>query len=228
MIGEPLLTYAIGDVHGHVDKLRKLIERCREHADSRPMRIVLIGDYIDRGPDSNGVIGELSGLQRSRPFEVICLRGNHESDMLACAHGGDPSQWLSNGGLQTLASYGITRAKDIPRAHLDWAATLPLTYDDGRRLFVHAGINPDLPLDAQKDVDLLWIREPFLSYRGQYGRLIVHGHTPTSSRKPDNRRNRVNVDTAAGYGGPLTAAVFSEASTPPIEFLNVQATTAVH
>ena len=226
MVDDSLLTYAIGDVHGHVDKLLKLIERCREHANGRPMRIVLVGDYIDRGPDSRGVIGELNDLQRARPFEVICLRGNHEADMLACARGGDPSQWLSNGGLQTLASYGLSHPRDIPRAHLNWITTLPLTYDDSRRLFVHAGVNPSLPLNAQNEVDLLLIREPFLSHRGQYDRLIVHGHTPTSSRRPDNRPNRVNVDTAAGYGGPLTAAVFSEVRTRPIEFLNVQPTTA--
>jgi serine/threonine protein phosphatase 1 len=224
MVGKALITYAIGDVHGHVDKLRKLIERCREHADGRPMRIVLIGDYIDRGPDSKDVIGELNQLQRARPFEVICLRGNHEADMLACARGGDASQWLSNGGMQTLASYGASHPRDIPPTHLDWIAALPLTYDDGRRLFVHAGVNPNLPLNAQSEVDLLLIREPFLSHQEQFDRLIVHGHTPTSSRRPDNRPNRVNIDTGAGYGGPLTAAVFSESNTLPIEFLNVRST----
>jgi serine/threonine protein phosphatase 1 len=188
------------------------------------MRMVFVGDYVDRGPDSRSVIEQLIDLQRALPLYVVCLRGNHEADMLACARGGDPSQWLSNGGLHTLASYGVGRAQDIPRAHLEWAASLPLSYDDASRLFVHAGVNPNLPLAAQREGDLLWIREPFLSHEGDYGRLIVHGHTPTWSRKPDYRRNRVNIDTAAGYGGPLTAAVFSHASTPPIEFLTVPTT----
>lgn len=219
MTGNPLLTYAIGDVHGHVDKLRALIGRCRQHANGQRMRMVFVGDYVDRGPDRRSVIEQLIDLQRTQPVCVVCLRGNHEADMLACAHGADPSQWLSNGGRYTLASYGVNWAQDIPRAHLEWVESLPLSYDDGRRLFVRAGVNPDLPLTAQREIDLLWIREPFLSHTGDYRRLIVHGHTPTSSRKPDHRRNRVNVDTAAGYGGPLTAAVFSEASTPPIAFL---------
>jgi serine/threonine protein phosphatase 1 len=101
MISEPDLTYAIGDVHGHSDKLRALIDRCRQHADGRLLRMVFVGDYVDRGPDSRGVIKQLIELQGAMPEHVVCLRGNHEADMLACAGGGDPLQWLSNGGQQT-------------------------------------------------------------------------------------------------------------------------------
>jgi serine/threonine protein phosphatase 1 len=97
--------------------------------------------------------------------------------------------------------------------------SLRLSYDDGRRFFVHAGIDPERPLDAQDDFDLVWIREPFLSDGRDYGRLVVHGHTPLPDGTPDLRSNRLNLDTGAGFGGPLTAAVFSDDSTPPIGFL---------
>ena len=99
--------------------------------------------------------------------------------------------------------------------------SLPLRYDDGRRFFVHAGIDPEKPLDAQSDHDLIWIREPFLSDRRDHGRLIVHGHTPQSAGMPDLRSNRLNLDTGAVFGGPLTAAAFAAARRDPIGFLQV-------
>lgn len=216
---EQVRTYAIGDVHGHVRKLQALIARCDQQCRGAKTRFVFIGDYVDRGPDSRLVIEYLIELQHSRPDETICLRGNHEADLVAYAKGADQTDWVLNGGHQTLASYGVDDACKIPPPHLEWAASLPLTYDDGCRLFVHAGINPALPLSAQRLEDLLRIREPFLSHDGAYSRLIVHGHTPTWSRQPELRRNRVNVDTGAGYDGPLTAAVFLQARTLPIEFL---------
>ena len=214
-----VLAYAIGDVHGCLDKLVRLLARCREHAGDRPSRLVFVGDYLDRGPNSRGVIETLMKLQRKEPTRVICLRGNHEAMMLEAAHTGDDDMWLLNGGGCTLGSYGIAQAPDMPPAHLDWVAALPLTFDDGRRLFVHAGVNPRVPLDRQAEQDLLWIREPFLSSRSDYGRLIVHGHTPLHTGVPDLRRNRLNIDTAAVFGGPLTAAVFEDARREPVAFI---------
>ena len=101
---------------------------------------------------------------------------------------------------------------------MTWLRSLRMSYDDGRRLFVHAGVNPKKPLDAQDDA-LLWIREPFLSDARNYGRLIVHGHTPTRTGEPDLRTNRLNIDTGAVYGRALTAAVFDEDETRPRGFL---------
>ena len=130
--------------------------------------------------------------------------------------------WLAQGGLATLKSYGVAEPRELPRAHVDWLRALPLRYDDGRRFFVHAGVNPATPLETQDDFDLLWIREPFLSHRGDYGRLIVHGHTPLVDGVPDLRGNRLNLDTGAVFGGPLTAAVFDDAQTEPIGFLQAE------
>jgi serine/threonine protein phosphatase 1 len=216
------LTYVIGDIHGALQKLLTLIQRCEEHVAGRPMKLVFLGDYIDRGPESEGVVRLLIDLRSKMPNQVIALRGNHEATALAIVDGEIPViHWLSQGGAATLRSYGIEDANALPRAHLDWMRSLPLTLDDGRRFFVHAGIAPEKPLDAQQERDLLWIREPFLSDARDYGRLIVHGHTPLFGNSPELRSNRLNLDTGAGYGGPLTAAVFAEDQTPPIAFLQV-------
>lgn len=214
------LTYAIGDIHGSLDKLKVLIAACRQHADGRAMTLVFLGDYIDRGPDSAGVVRFVRTLQSEAPEHVVTLMGNHEAWALAVLDRDAPvSSWLLNGGAATLESYGVYDVDDLPRAHLDWMRSLRLYYDDGRRFFVHAGINPEKPLDAQDEQDLLWIREPFLTDDRDYGRLIVHGHTPVASATPELRHNRLNLDTAAVFGGPLTAAVFDDEQTEPITFL---------
>jgi serine/threonine protein phosphatase 1 len=181
--------------------------------------VVYVGDYIDRGPDSRGVLTLLMSLQRERSGEVICLRGNHEALMLEAMSTGDPILWLMNGAAETLVSYGIEDPAAMPSRDIDWVAALPFCFDDGARYFVHAGVNPDRPLDQQSEQDQLWIREPFLSHPRNYGRLIVHGHTPLATGVPDHRRNRLNLDTAAVFGGPLTAAVFTDETTEPALFL---------
>jgi len=115
---------------------------------------------------------------------------------------------LSSGGDTTLASYGVSSAIELPPAHLAFLQNTELSFDDGLRFFVHAGINPDRPLSDQDPHDLLWIREPFLSSHKNFGRLLVHGHSRLLSGEPDERPNRLNLDTAAVYGEPLTAAIF--------------------
>jgi serine/threonine protein phosphatase 1 len=216
-------TYAIGDIHGCLDKLRSLLLRCEMHADGRPLAFVFVGDYIDRGPQSSAVIDCLIDLKAQLGKNVVTLMGNHEAMALAAFDGSGPVRlWLAQGGLATLESYGIAAARELPSAHVDWLRALPLSYDDGRRFFVHAGVDPVTPLDAQDDFDLLWIREPFLSHGGDYGRLIVHGHTPLADGVPELRGNRLNLDTGAVFGGPLTAAVFDDAQTEPIGFLQAE------
>ncbi len=218
-----LLTYAIGDIHGCLDKLRSLLLRCEIHADGRPSAFVFVGDYIDRGPQSSAVIDCLIDLKAQHGESIVTLMGNHEAMALAVIDGKSPSRlWFAQGGLATLKSYGIAEPNELPRAHVGWLRALPLRYDDGRRFFVHAGVNPATPLEAQDAFDLLWIREPFLSHRGDYGRLIVHGHTPLVDGVPDLHGNRLNLDTGAVFGGPLTAAVFDDAQTEPVGFLQAE------
>lgn len=214
------LTYAIGDIHGSLRKLRVLMARCREHAAGQPANFVFLGDYIDRGPESAGVVRYLIALKSRLRDRVVALKGNHEDFALGVIDAGaQVEHWLSQGGVATLRSYGVDAAGALPRDHVAWWRSLPLSHDDGRRFFVHAGVRPGRALEAQDEYDMLWIREPFLSDRRDYGRLIVHGHTPTERGVPDLRSNRLNLDTGAVFGGPLTAAVFTAEETPPIGFL---------
>ena len=219
MSAMPLL-YAIGDIHGSLQKLCDLITLCERHAGGRPARFVFLGDYIDRGPHSAGVIRMVMDLQSRLTDRVIALKGNHEAAALEVIDGETQEEhWLREGGIATLRSYGVDAACDLPHEHVAWMRSLPLYYDDGQRFFVHAGIDPDRPLDAQSDRDLIWIREPFLSDTRDHGRLIVHGHTPQATGVPDWRGNRLNLDTAAVFGGPLTAAAFAGADRDPTGFL---------
>jgi len=212
-------TIAIGDIHGCRAMLDRLLERCFRYAGEHPPRLVFLGDYIDRGPDSRAVVETLIDLQRSLPGRVVCLRGNHEVLLLDALAKDDMSLWLFNGADATLASYGVDHVAALPPEHLAWLAALKSSFDDGRRFFVHAGVDPDRPLSDQSEQDLVWMREPFLSRERDYGRLIVHGHTPQRTGKPDLRSWRLNLDTAAVYGGRLTAAVFDGGQAGPLAFL---------
>jgi serine/threonine protein phosphatase 1 len=217
------VTYAIGDIHGSLRMLQALIARCRQDAGDRPTTFVFLGDYIDRGPDSAGVVRAIMNLQVESPGRVIALKGNHEAMALDVANSEVPADfWLTQGGAETLRSYGVANARELPDDHVRWLHALPLHHDDGRRFFVHAGIDPDRPLDKQRKRDLLWIREPFLSDPRDHGRLIVHGHTPQTSGAPDLRGNRLNLDTGAVFGGALTAAIFTGTETKPGGFLQVE------
>jgi serine/threonine protein phosphatase 1 len=215
------LTFAIGDIHGCLDKLERLLAACEAHAGGRPARFVFLGDYIDRGPDSRGVVELLMRLQQAQPGAVVCLRGNHEQ-MAIMAHADARAMplWLQNSGASTQRNYRRTGGR-IEDAHLAWLAALPFCHDDGLRFFVHAGVDLSVPLDAQPGEVMIWMREPFLSDcdKVDLGRLIVHGHTPLRDGRPDLRKRRLNLDTAAVLGGPLTAAAFDDTRPEPLGFL---------
>jgi serine/threonine protein phosphatase 1 len=215
------LTFAIGDIHGCLGKLRRLIEACEAHAAGRPARYVFLGDYIDRGPNSRGVVEFLMRRQQAQPGTVVCLRGNHEQ-LAIDAHDDDRAMplWLQNSGATTQRSYWQTNGR-ISDMHLAWLRALPFCHDDGLRFFVHAGIDLTVPLARQSEHVMLWMREPFLTDcdRVDCGRFIVHGHTPMRTGTPDLRRRRLNLDTAAVIGGPLTAAAFDLTRAAPIAFL---------
>jgi serine/threonine protein phosphatase 1 len=214
------LTFAVGDIHGCLDKLSRLMAACEAHAGARPARYVFLGDYIDRGPQSRDVIELLMQRQAAQPGAIVCLRGNHEQ-MAIDAHANERAVplWLANNGASTLRNYGGGR---ISPEHLAWLAALPFCHDDGLRFFVHAGVDLDVPIAEQEPEVMLWMREPFLTYCDEVdcGRFIVHGHTPLPTGTPDLRRRRLNLDTAAVMGGPLSAAVFDDTQTQPLGFLS--------
>jgi serine/threonine protein phosphatase 1 len=217
-----VLTYAIGDIHGCADALLRLLEQINLHRAGRPARIVCLGDYVDRGPESARVIEILRHLQRDAPSALTCLMGNHEQMMLEAyrdTHGA--STWLSNGGRQTLRAFGITAPEAFPRDVLTWLSSLPTVHEDALRYFVHAGFRPGR---TGVDPDMwnhLWIREPFLGTDFDFGKHVVHGHTPQLEGVPDRQPYRTNLDTGCVYGRSLTAGVFDETRGPPIDFLQV-------
>lgn len=214
------VTYAIGDVHGCGDLLDALLARIEVHAAGRDRTLVFLGDYIDRGPDSAAILRTVSRLQWAEPGRVVCLMGNHERMMLDALQTDEAADlWLANGGEQTLASFGAREVSDLPRTILDWIEALPTLHRDARRWYVHAGFPPGTDPEASRDHDRLWIRAPFLEGEHDFGRHVVHGHTPQRSGKPELCRFRTNLDTAAVYGGALTAGVFTDEAGPAIAFL---------
>ena len=162
---------------------------------------------------------------QAEPGGVVCLKGNHEDMLLAARARRMPASegvWLANGGHDCLASFGVGAIEDLPDDVVAWIEACPTVFEDEWRCFVHAGLDPSQPRLAQTDRARLWIREPFLSADHDFGRMIVHGHTPCRSGLPDVRQNRVNLDTGAVYGGPLTAAIFRDGERRPAGFLQVR------
>jgi serine/threonine protein phosphatase 1 len=211
-------VYAIGDVHGCLDRLVALHEAIAEDIAARPAEnttLVHLGDYVDRGCDSAQVIDWLINRPPVPADNIVNLMGNHELMMLSAVAGLDPEAaglWMVNGGADSLLSWGISCAvapaqwaTRIPRQHLIFLRDLALSHRIGPYLFVHAGIRPGVPLDQQSRQDLLWIREPFLSSQDDHGAVIVHGHTP--KREPVVLANRIAIDTGAVLGGDLTCVV---------------------
>lgn len=225
----PAAVYAVGDVHGCYEALLDLERQIV--ADGTVIAgekwIIMLGDYVDRGPSSSHVIDHLIAAPPAG-FKRICLVGNHEELMLGFF--GDPdlhAYWLDQGGADTLGSYGIDALFDeaqavprslladidakVPPAHRDFLETLPILVQLPGWLLVHAGLRPDVPLDRQSDEDLVWIREPFLE-RGLDGYRVVHGHTP--SDEPEVKPFRIGIDTQCYATGRLTAVRLAEDGDP--------------
>ncbi|MDC0737882.1 metallophosphoesterase [Cognatishimia sp. SS12] len=218
--------YAVGDIHGQIDQLLIALDRIeRDGGPDAP--IVFLGDYVDRGPHSAAVIELLrKGLADGKPWTA--LKGNHDrlfEWFLEETPRHDPHlkvghYWLHPdlGGQTTLASYGVAvpegirleavhaeALKAVPQAHREFLRALTRWHQTDDHIFVHAGLRPDVPLTAQNEQDLVWIREPFLSDTRDFGKLIVHGHTARDY--PEHCGNRVNLDGGAAYGRPLYPAV---------------------
>ncbi len=211
-------VYAVGDVHGCLDKLIAVHNAIAEDLAARPIgraTLVHLGDYVDRGPDSAGVIDLLAGGRTPAGCDTVNLMGNHEDLMLAALAAGTPravQSWMMNGAANSLLSWSIPRSAEpnswpdrLPPAHLAFLRSLAASHTVGGYIFVHAGLRPGIPLDRQDREDLLWIREPFLSSPADFGAVVVHGHTPRA--KPEIRRNRIGIDTGAVIGGILTCAI---------------------
>jgi serine/threonine protein phosphatase 1 len=217
-------VYAVGDIHGRADVLAELLKLIDQDLEARPnMRSieVFLGDYIDRGPHSRQVLDLLIARRQQRV--AVFLKGNHET----CAYQvlSNPSvlsDWLQIGGINTLLSYGIDPSgcdrdqqaqqvvaaafrQALPDSHYRFLQELALSFSCGDYFFVHAGVRPGIPLVRQSEQDLIWIREEFLLHEEDFGKVVVHGHSPTNL--PDIRPNRINIDTGAYATGRLTCLV---------------------
>lgn len=214
---EGVRVYAVGDAHGCLGQLVALQAAIAAHHAARPAArtlLIHLGDYVDRGPDSRGVIARLRGPPPIPGAEVVNLIGNHEQLMLAAMHPRATEEirelWLDNGAVATLDSYGLAprlpEAWRLPPEDRAFLRSLRPSFALGGYFFAHAGARPGVPLERQDPMDLAWIREPFLSHDGPLGAVVVHGHTP--ARAPELRPHRIGLDTGAVYGGKLTCGVF--------------------
>lgn len=220
------ICYAIGDVHGEAQRLRQLHTIIRNQHETKygnaPIKIIHLGDYIDRGPDSAGVIDTLIELSRDKSVFHVALAGNHEEMMLDALSGGSSEShefWVKNGGEQTLQSYANRDTATVPDAHLDWIRELPTTYvdEDQRRVFVHAGVRPSEFPNDRREVHLWTRAKDFFDVERWQGTelqgwTVIHGHTPTEDGWPDQvgeESCRINIDTGAVFGGRLTCAVLA-------------------
>lgn len=211
-------VYAVGDIHGRADLLREIHRLIREDFNRAPVErpvAVYLGDYIDRGRESRQVVDILLD-EPLTGFERVHLRGNHEDFMMRFLDDAATGpNWLLNGGEATVRSYTGERhdARDLahvraalhdalPGRHLDFFRTLSLSYVEGDYLFVHAGIRPHVPLEKQDALDLMWIREEFLSSSIVHPKMVVHGHSIHFT--PEVRPNRIGIDTGAYATGTLT------------------------
>jgi len=189
---------AIGDIHGCLRQLETLLTQV-EPTDAD--QVIFLGDYVDRGPDSAGVIDYLIKFGSTFPSTVF-LRGNHEQMFTDYIAGKDSACFLVNGGLKTLSSYHDNGLWPIPQAHRDFLASLVNYYQTNDYIFVHAGLRPGLALADQDEMDLLWIRQEFLSSDYDWGKTVVYGHTPLE--KPNVTGTRLGLDTGCVYGRQLT------------------------
>jgi serine/threonine protein phosphatase 1 len=213
--------YLVGDIHGRLDLLLKAqqqIDEDRARHNVGPSREIYLGDYVDRGPSSAGVVSRL--IERAAEVDAIFLRGNHEQMLLDVLQGRDSlHDWLHVGGTATLLSYGVTPRllsrfispqsvrrqleAALPPAHRRFYEETRLYAHLGAYLAVHAGVRPGISLEQQTLMDLLCIRREFLQYAGDLGFVVVHGHTPVMA--PELRPNRINIDTGAFATNRLTS-----------------------
>jgi len=228
--------YAIGDVHGYLSLMTKIHQKIRTDLDDNPTdqyRIIFLGDYIDRGPDSAGCVQYLFDLC-AEDDDVICLKGNHEDKLEKFLE--NPIEvaesFFTYGGVECVQSYGvemdgysaadevIVKVRDelyaqIPLEHKQFYSKLTMSVTLGDYLFAHAGVRPDVPLTAQSDDDLIWIRSEFISNNSLYDKVIVHGHTPAYPMEV--LPNRINADTCAYDTGVLSCVVLEGTSYRVIE-----------
>jgi serine/threonine protein phosphatase 1 len=194
--------FAVGDIHGNLSRIEELIRKIEPAFNPESDTLVFLGDYIDRGPDSKGVVDFILRLRGEFP-RVVCLKGNHEAMLLDWVINGENYDlYLYNGGGATIKSYSQDGAFKLPPEHLAFFTSLLLYYETEEYIFVHAGLKAGIPLTEQDPHDLIWIREEFILSPQDFGKTVVFGHTPLE--RVYLTPNKIGIDTGAVYGGKLT------------------------
>ena len=225
------MIIAIGDVHGHLHQLKSLFYNLRERFDLTQHRIVFVGDYVDGGPDTKGVIEFIRNLETDH--NVVCLMGNHEQMLLNSLADTTNMQnhwhWYTQGGRQTIWSYipdGLSsydralfpdNADAVDTQHIEWMENLPIMYESKNFYFVHAGFNPLYSVEDQNTLDMLWIREDFIDSDHDFGKRVVFGHT--YHPEPVVHKNKIGLDTMHRGGGYLVAAILDDETGELREFI---------
>ena len=194
--------YAIGDVHGCLLHLERLMENLASSLNPEEDTVVFLGDYIDRGPDPKGVVDYILQLQK-KFHHIVCLKGNHEELFLDwLLNGQNYELFIYNGGGSTMQSYTRSGTFHVPPEHLSFFTSLRMYCETDDYIFVHAGLRQEVPLSAQDPHEMLWIRDEFIYTPHNLGKLVIFGHTPQHQvfMGPD----KIGIDTGAVYGGKLT------------------------
>lgn len=228
-------TYALADLHGRFDLLCRAVDLIEADAGEDGGKLIVLGDFVDRGPQSRSIIDLLMAGPQRRNWEWVILQGNHEAMMLECL--GNPNilrWWIGNGGGQTLQSYGYQQGDElfplkVPAEHLDWLRALPLTHEDAHRIFVHAGVPFDQQVIDAKAETLQWMLYPGDVEHGDAevhadeqhctGKHIVHGHHQ-SEHHPLLKKHRTNLDSFAWNSGRLAIGVFDDTQAGPVKILD--------
>ena len=201
--------FVVGDVHGCLEMLKRLIDKIEWNSSND--RLIFIGDYIDRGQDSKGVVDFILKLKKDSPL-IQCLIGNHEQMFLDYLSGVDSQSFILNGGLPTLRSYNEERLRSedplIPSAHLDFFSSLLPMIELEQCYIVHAGFRPNIRIEDQDIIDMIWIRDEFIYSDYDFGEVVIFGHTPFNS--PIIMKNKIGIDTGAVYGNCLTCLELPE------------------
>lgn len=206
-------TFVVGDLHGCLDMLKRLLDKISWQPSKD--RLIFLGDYVDRGKDSRGVIDHLIDLTRISPY-VECLMGNHERLFLDYIDGENQETFLLNGGMATLNSYRRNNEIDIPEDHLEFIRSLKIMIELDQYYLVHAGLKPGVSIEEQTTDDRLWIRKKFIFSDYDFGKKIIFGHTPFSM--PFVMDNKIGLDTGAVFGNKLTCVEL-----PQMQFHSVEA-----
>lgn len=213
-----MLTFAVGDIHGCYEQLLMALRKVSEVSDGEPARVVFLGDYVDRGPSSAQVVAHLMRGPDFPNQEWVCLQGNHDQMFADHVLGSSDYHYLAHWGAHTLSGYPEGESDAEARQHAKWLRSLPAKYEDQWRYYAHAGMMPGVPFEKQDREALTWIRGEFLHADYDFGKRVIHGHTP--AREIEVTKYRTNLDTGCCFGRKLSMACWPKGDESEVVFFS--------